>query len=125
MNTTILLEGGKAIRYKTQNNAEKKQAAIRIITLAFLVCFVMVSLLSEAFIFSHLHHEHDHNGVGGNCATCAQIHSTENTLKQLIATIGGASFSISGLFAFMSVLCVGMFLLDSQTLVKLKIQMNN
>ena len=67
----------------SRTNTKRKQTAKRTIALAFLICFILVSLLSEAFIITHANHEHDHDGAGGTCSTCAHIQSAENLLKQL------------------------------------------
>ena len=73
----------------------KTSTKTRIIALAFLVCFLIVSVLSSAFIFTHAEHAHDHNGVDGSCATCAQLQSAENILKQLCTALAGALFVIA------------------------------
>ena len=97
----------------------------RIIALAFLACFLVVSLLSSAFIFTHAEHEHDHNGFDGGCATCAQLQNAENILKQLSTAFAGVLFAVAGLFAAIGTLKVIAGYASLSTPVTLKIRMNN
>lgn len=97
-----------------------------IITLAFLICFIIVSLLSEAFILTHSNHAHDRNGSHGACATCDQIQNAENLLKQLgTASLVAASF-ITGLFPVVAITQAFSFITTTLiTPVTLKIRMIN
>jgi len=97
----------------------------RIIALIFLVCFLVVSILSSAFILTHADHEHDHNGVSGSCATCAQLQSAENILKQFSTALLGVLFSIAGLYAAIVILKAIAVHVSLSTPVALKIKMNN
>ena len=101
-----------------------RQKAKRITALAFLLCFLMVALLSEAFILTHANHQHDHLGAGGGCAVCAQIQSIENQRKQCSVASAGVSLAWIGLFAAFVFLCfiLGFHL---QTPVRLKTRLNN
>jgi len=101
-----------------------RQQAKRVAALALLLCFLMVALLSGAFILTHANHQHDHLGVGGECAVCAQIHSLENQLKQFGAASGGVSFGLAGLFAVTALLCC-VSVTQYATPVRLKIRLNN
>ena len=103
----------------------KTSTKTRIIALTFLLCFLIVSLLSSAFIFTHAEHEHDHNGVDGSCATCAQLQRTENILKQFSTALAGTLFFIAGLFAAIGTLKVIAVYVFLPTPVTLKIRMNN
>lgn len=109
----------------SQRNINVKQTKKRTLTLAILICFIIVSLLSGTFILTHTNHTHDHNGTGGACSTCAQIQSAENLLKQL----GTASLVAASVFA--SLFSAAAFtqalspITAMLTPVMLKIRMNN
>jgi len=110
------LEEGITMRTKDSPRAK------RLITLAFLLCFVMAALISEAFILTHANHEHDHLGIGGECIVCAHIHSIENLVKQLGVAAGGLSTAWLGLFAAITLLfCVSAFWLSSPILLKTRL----
>lgn len=109
----------------TQSGTGKRTPVIRFIALAIFVCIVATSLLSGAFILTHADHEHDHNGPGDTCATCAQLAAAENILKQLSAALAVASVAITGTFALVSHLCGAAPRLTSYTLVGLKVRLNN
>jgi hypothetical protein len=83
----------------------KRQNAKRIAALAFLLCFIMAALLSEAFVLTHARHRHDHYGAGGSCAVCAQIQNIENQRRQLGAAFVGLPMAWVGLFAAIALLC--------------------
>jgi len=96
----------------------------RMLALAFLLCFVVVALLSEAFVLTHAYHEHDHYGVNSGCAVCAQIQSIENQRRQFGAAFSSAPMALFGLFAAAALLCcvsASQFL----TPVHLKTRLNN
>jgi hypothetical protein len=38
-----------------------------------MVFMVFTAFYAESFIFTHLEHEHDHNGAGGCCSLCSEI----------------------------------------------------
>jgi len=97
----------------------------RLIALAVLLCFLVVSLLSGMFIFTHTDHEHDHNGVHGSCAVCEQINNFENLRKQLSMAASGTSFALLSLFAVVSTIQCIDSRIESSSLVALKIRMNN
>ena len=104
------------------NNTSTKK---RIIALVFLVCFLFVSILSSAFIFTHAEHEHDHNGFDGSCTTCTQLQNAENVLKQFSTALAGVLFSIAGLFAAIATLKAIAVYVSLSTPITLKIRMNN
>lgn len=101
------------------------QTKKRTITLAILICFIAVSLLSGAFILTRSCHEHDRNGVGGTCATCAQIQNAENLLKQLGTAALAATSVIASLFSVAAVTQAFSAITATLTPVTLKIRMNN
>lgn len=102
-----------------------KQTKKRLIALAVLLCFVVISLFSEMFIFTHANHEHDHDGVHGGCTACEQIYNFENLKKQISAAVCGASFAFLSLFAVVSIIKCIYFQIELSSLVSLKIRMNN
>ena len=104
------------------SNAKSKT---RIIAFAFLACFLVIFILSSAFILTHVDHEHDHNGVNGSCATCAQILSAENILKQFSTALLGVLFAIAELYAAIGILKAIAVYASLSTPITLKIKMNN
>ena len=116
---------GEAMYGKVKSGLKDKQAVIRMIAVAFLVCFFAGLLLSQAFLITHAEHTHDHNGDGGGCATCAQLHSAENVRKQLGMAVGVAAVFLAGLFAMILNRWTGFSWAGAQTLVRLKIQLNH
>lgn len=108
-----------------QISLNNKQFNKRFIALAFLLCFIVVSILSEAFILTHAGHAHDSNGIGGGCATCAQIQSVENLLKQLGTAVVSAASAFAGMFAFILIIRFTSSNITLLTPVTLKIRMNN
>jgi len=79
--------------------ANVRQTKKRVLTLAFLICFIIVSLLSEALILKLADHEHDHNGVNGTCVTCTHVKNAENLLKKLATASLVAAYTIAVLFS--------------------------
>jgi hypothetical protein len=69
----------------------QKQAVKRLLVLAIGVLFISGAILSASFILRHAHHEHDHNGPEGGCATCAHLMVVDNLLKLLSAALVGAA----------------------------------
>jgi len=102
-----------------------RQKAKRVTALVFLLCFVMLALLSEAFIFFRSNHEHDHFGAGGGCAVCVQIQNAEEQLKQLGAVISGTPAVWLGLFAVALALLSCASIFRYSTPVHLKTRLNN
>ena len=96
-----------------------------IVALALLVCFVLSSLLLEAFVLTYADHAHDHVGIGETCATCAQIQAALDILsKQLGAMAAGIPPAFACLAAARTALCSVAPLFALLTLVDLKIRMN-
>jgi len=87
----------------------------RLVALAFLLCFLMVALLSQAYILTnarhwhthhgHAHTEHSHYSANEQCVVCAQIHSIEHLLKQFGAAVVCLPTGLLGLFAAIALLC--------------------
>ena len=102
-----------------------KRPAFRALALVFCILFFASPIISEAYIFTHLDHEHDHNGAHGSCATCAHIVAAEALLKSVYTALVVAALAfwcISGTF---SILKSVKFYAGFYTLVLLKIRLNN
>jgi hypothetical protein len=102
-----------------------KRTAIRRIALACLLCFAVVFLLSSAFVCANANHRHDHNGLKGSCATCAQVAAKLDLLRALQAFVRLTGYALAGPVAL--VLAVGAALPGTRpgTPVALNIRMNN
>ena len=96
----------------------------KIVALAFLICFITVFLLSEAYILTNANHEHNHSGIDGNCAICVQIQNIENILKKIILFANNILLGLIGLIAIIILYAI-LFVIELYTLVNMKIQMNN
>ena len=104
--------------------ASYRKTAKRIAVLAFLLCFVMAALLSEAFILTHANHRHDHIDVGSECVVCAQMQDRENQLAQFGLAVIGVPLALMGLFGVAAFLrSVSAFCFSSP--VYLKTRLNN
>ena len=108
-----------------QISLNSKQSKKTLIVLALLLCFIVVSMLSEVFILTHADHAHDNIGVDAGCSTCAQIQSAENLLKQLGTAIVSAVSMFAGLFAVIAIMGSVSSDITLLTPVTLKIRMNN
>ncbi|MCL2152724.1 MAG: hypothetical protein FWH57_07190 [Oscillospiraceae bacterium] len=106
-------------------NQHERQSAKRLIALAICVLFIAGSLLSAAFIFTHIHHEHDHNAPNGGCTTCVHISAAENLLKSLSAALAGAALIIECFSAIRSLLKPVSLNTGFFTLIHLKVRLNN
>jgi hypothetical protein len=101
------------------------RTALRLTALVLCVLFAVALLLSTAFIFAHANHEHDHNGENGGCAACSCVASAQTLLKQLLTATAGGVLALSGLFAVIRIIGLTLSHLDSSTLVRLKIRLND
>ena len=108
-----------------QISLNNKQPKKRLIVLVVLLCFIVVSILSEVFILTHADHEHDHDGAHGSCAVCAQIQSAESLLKRLGTFAISAVFLFGGLLAAIAVMRSAFCAIILLSPVALKIRMNN
>jgi hypothetical protein len=105
---------------------KRKQFKIRTVVLALCVCFVAASLLSAAFILTHVRHEHDHNGPTGSCAACTSISVALDVLRTISAAApGGAIVAFAMLLGVYVLLRFGAPRRGVFTLVNLKIRLNN
>jgi len=102
----------------------KKQSAKRLIALVICVLFIVGSLLSAAFIFTHVNHIHDHNSLNGSCTTCAHLSAAENIFNILSIALAGAMLVFRCCSAINSILMPVSFNTDYITLVHLKVRLN-
>ncbi|MFT4143326.1 MAG: hypothetical protein QM644_02635 [Mobilitalea sp.] len=109
----------------TMQISKQRQWIIRTTALTMCICFLLASLLSATFIMTYGIHEHDHDGPNGRCATCINITSAENIVKQLSAAIISISFIFGSLYSILSLLKSISFSIGFFTLVKLKVRMNH
>jgi len=112
-----------SIQYSS-NKQSANRSVMQSIALILCMCFIVVSLLSTAFILTHANHEHNHDGQNGSCTTCIHLATAENLLKQLSSVIivtvfGFALFSFLSFFLTPFALCVG-----SSTLITLKVRLD-
>ncbi|MDR1209968.1 MAG: hypothetical protein LBK41_06615 [Clostridiales bacterium] len=97
----------------------------RLTVLAVCVLFIVVYVLSTAFIFAHACHIHDHNGSDGGCAVCAHLASARDLLKSISAAVAGAAFVFAGLSAVLSIPQFVGSRAGFRSLVHLKVRLNN
>ena len=100
---------------------QNKQLGKRCSALLFCTCFVMVALCSVIYIAVMA----DHECSGDNCHICACICTAKNQFNKLTEKIGSAETAGLLVCAVTTVfVCYG-FCLTSETLIKLKIRLNN
>ena len=103
----------------------RKSTKKRILALTFLVCFLIVSIITNAFTITHADHDHDRNGIEGSCATCAQLFGVEKILKQFNAALAVALFAATGMFVAIAAVKIIASRVSFSTLFSLKIRLNN
>lgn len=113
------------MRLAPKTGIKSSRQSKRIVALMLLVCVILTSLFSGAFLLTHANHEHDRNGVHGACTTCVQIQAIASLLKQFGAAVAGASFALVILFAVITGLRRTSSFFGDQTLVGLKVKMNH
>ena len=106
-------------------NGTGKRSAVRLMTLAACVLFTAAMFLSSFYILTHADHTHDHDGLGGGCATCIRIQAAESLLKQLSTAVVTVAVIFGGLFGIFFSLKTCASLSGFLTLVTLKIRLNN
>ncbi|MCL2678364.1 MAG: hypothetical protein FWE85_04855 [Clostridiales bacterium] len=104
---------------------KSRQRVKKIAALAFLLCFILVSLFSQTLILTSAHHEHDQLGADGGCVACVHLSAAINILKSLFAALSAAAFASWCFSALLSLVKPSAFHTDSRTLVKMKIRLNN
>jgi len=103
----------------------KNKQIQKFILLALLLCFIITPLLSTAYIIIYTCHEHTHYETEDNCKICAQILTAKELLRQIGAVLKGITAAVINLFSIITVLYAVWTFGNFQTLVKLKIRMNN
>ena len=99
--------------------------AMKIASVVILVLLVGVILLSQAFVFTHANHEHDHNTASEQCMTCVQLQTAESIIKALGAAIGAVLFAMLALLAA-TIIPISCFFQNAKyTLTHQKIRLNN
>jgi hypothetical protein len=89
------------------------------------VFFIAALALSSTFILTHANHEHDNNGVNGSCGACAHIVAAENLLKTISTAVAISAFSLGVLYAALLMLKFARFGIAENTLIGLKVRLNN
>ena len=102
----------------------KNKKITNAVALAVLICLVAAFLLSITYIVANAGHDHKHYNTDGECDTCAHIKSAENLFNQLASAINIIPVLIA-LLSFLTVLYKLVYLSKLQTLINLKVQMNN
>ena len=103
----------------------RKATKKRFLALTFIVCFLIVSIVTNAFTITHADHEHDRNGIEGSCATCAQLFSADNILKQFSVAVVGTFFAMAGIFVAIAAVKAIASQISLSTLILLKTRLNN
>ena len=116
---------GYTMRGAIKNIIKNEQMQKKYIALALLVCFSIVPLLSTVYIIIHACHEHEHYEIDDDCAVCEHILIAKSLLRQIGAAVKIMAYAFANLFAAVAVLCAVSNFCSSQTLVNLKIRMNN
>ena len=101
-----------------------RQKTRRIAAFAFLLCFVLISVLSLVLMLTHANHGHDHYGPSGECAVCTHIQNAETLRRRFGAGGSAISMALVGLFS-MAALLFCAFAVCFSTPVYLKIRLNN
>ncbi|MCL2818054.1 MAG: hypothetical protein FWD39_06700 [Clostridiales bacterium] len=112
------------MHHAPQINIKNKQP-LKIVAFVFLLCFIIVLLLSEAVLLTHVNHEHDHLGANAKCATCAYLTAAGNLLKSLFAALAGAALTFGCFSAIFPVFKSAGFHTGFPTLIRLKTRLNN
>ena len=104
---------------------KNRQTINRTVVFVFLVSFIAVCLLSEAYTLSLANHEHDHNDVHSGCAACVQIQTLAKLLAQFAVYVSSALFAFIVLVPAIKFLYFISSLSGFYTLANLKIRINN
>ena len=104
---------------------KSKRTAVRRLALLLCILFVTATALSFAFIITHANHAHDHNGPESACTICISLQSAENLLKQIAVSAVDVAAVLGGLFTLLYCLKLSYLLRKLNTLISLKVQLNN
>jgi branched-subunit amino acid permease len=111
------------MRLSTKTKADNRLTVRRATAFALLVCFAAAMILSQMFVIALADHDHNHNGIDGGCAICAQLSETRGRLGHANAL---ARISAVLLTALAGILIASAdFMADRISLVHLKTQLNN
>jgi hypothetical protein len=107
-------------------NITRRRVPARIRLLTTLICVFLLAtvLLASSYIFTHAQHEHDQNGPHDSCATCACLSTAQNIIKIVTAALALSLITLASRSVGERV-CASATRLDSATLVKLKVRLNN
>ena len=125
MVTTRYGEGMEHMRRAMGYFTQDKKNAMKTLALAVLLCFVFLTLLSEAFLLSHVEHKHEHNGIGGRCTVCVQFQNAESLRKMEGMSVNAAHDGLLCLFTVITMVFVVPCLTGFCTLVQLKTRLNH
>ena len=94
-------------------------------TLMICVLFVICSLFSTIFIFTHIGHEHDNDGPHGSCAVCVCISTVENLLRSLFNAFLGSALAFGSFIVIHLALKENTLFVGTYSLVHMKVKMSN
>jgi hypothetical protein len=97
----------------------------RKVTQLLCILFFATLLLSSGYINAHADHTHDHDGHGGDCATCLHIQFAENLLNSLSTAVAATATALGGLFFLFALAKAGGMRFGCPTLVSQKVRLNN
>ena len=97
----------------------------KLAVLAICVCFTAGTLLSVVFVSSYSIHEHDQNGPDNSCVYCAYLSEVENLLKHLSVALVSAVMVFGVLSAIRFIYISACSHTVFNTLVSLKVRLNN
>lgn len=101
-----------------------KRNAKRMLVLALVLCFAMISLLSQTVVLTHARHTHDHNGSNGACYVCEHISAVTALHKQFGAGVQAALLAAC-MFMALALLLPPLYRVAAETPVHLKTRLNN
>ena len=97
----------------------------KLAVLAICVFFITGTLLSVVFVSSYSVHEHDKNGPDNSCVYCAYLSEVENLLKHLSIALVGAALIFNAFSAIRFIYTSVCSYTVLNTLVRLKVRLNN
>ena len=103
----------------------RKRTVIRQIFLVACILFIAGLLLSEAFLITHIDHEHDHAGPQGTCTACVLLAAVEGALKHVSAALIGLLLAFGCFSAAHSTIKTNALFAGSYTPVFMKVKLNN
>jgi len=109
----------------TQNEIKSRQMQKKFIALALLICFIFLPLFSIIYIMNQACHEFSHYEADDCCRICDNISTAKELLKQIGAAVKSISFAFADLLLLGAALYAVAYFGGFQTLVNLKIRMNN